>query len=326
MKSVFVLILSLSLVTAFAHEGGFHTRADQFAYGSFAKAKKVVHPWPYRLLSLGHLMQSYQNYGSAYWHDGLDIRSNPGEAIHASAGGKVVNYENYRMGNPLYWEIAILDSEGFVWKYHHVDHSTIPEEIKTAFKNGGTIPAGTYLGNVVEWPVVSFGETYHHLHLLVVGADKKYINPLVLLEPLPDTSVPVIKQIGIAQNHKPLSANQVRGAHALYMEASDLILHDKFLLPPHKISYRLDRGDIHLVWEFTHLPSMTNDTDFIQDFYMKGTCGDYSCRKFYFNLNFSPEKPRLEWTLNPGRHHIEVEIEDFVGNKAVKSFEWDVLP
>lgn len=271
-------------------------------------------------------MQSFQNYGgSPYWHDGLDVRGNSEQAIYAAAGGLVVNIENYVSGNHLYWEVAIQDAEGFVWKYHHVAKETIPAEIVAAYRNRTAVAAGTYLGNIVKWPASSFGEVFHHLHLLVVGADKKYINPFLMMTPLHDTQAPIISRIGLAQNHRMIQGNTVRGPHALYLEASDLVYHQRFILPPHKISYRLNRGEEKLVWSFVHLPSGTNDTDYINDFYFPGTCGNYRCRRFFFNLNFSTQKPRDVFNLPAGKHEIEVNVEDMVGNRASKSYQWTVL-
>lgn len=321
MKFLFLFLLLTG--QSFAHEKSFKTIADKAAFGTYSERK--VHPWPFPLLSIGNIMQSFQDYvGSPYWHDGLDIRGNAGQAIHASAGGKVVNVQNYVNGNPLYWEIAILDSEGFVWKYHHVDSKTIPQAIHEAFKKKSEIPAGTHIGNIIEWPVTSFGEVYNHLHLLVVGGDGKYINPFLLLNPLDDTQAPVINKIGIVQDEYPIDETRVTGEHSLYVDTSDLILHNKFLQPPHKISYRMDKQDEVLVWEFIHLPSGNNDQDYIEDFYVKRTCGDYRCRRFYINLNFSLKNPRQTLKLSPGSHEIEVTVEDIAGNKASKNFTWQV--
>lgn len=318
-----LLLLLLTVSGALAHERMVRTKADQHAWGKFREQRH--HPWPFPLLSIGHNMQSYQNYGDEpYWHDGLDIRAKKDQPIYAAAGGKVVNLENYVSGSPLYWEVAILDDEGFIWKYHHVARESITDEIMNSYKSGAKISQGTLIGNVVHWPISTYGEVYHHLHLLVVGADKQYINPFLMMEPLPDTQAPVIKKIGIAKNHRPQEGDVVSGPHALYLEASDLTLHQKFLLPPYKISYRLDKGEEKLVWEFIHLPSATNDKDYIEDFYMEGTCGNYSYRKFYFNLNFSTETPRGLFTLSPGAHEVEVMIEDIVGNKTAQSYSWTV--
>lgn len=320
----FFLLLLLTATQVMAHENVFKTRADSFATGKFTEQGQ--HQWPFPILSIGHNMQSYQDYGgSPYWHDGLDIRGNSEQTVYAAAGGKVVNIENYVAGNPLYWEVAIQDAQGFVWKYHHIAKSSIPTEIQDAFASGKEVSEGILIGNLVKWPASSFGEVYHHLHLLVVGADGQYINPFLLMDPLNDNQAPVITKIGLAKNHKPISETEIKGEHALYLEASDLVYHQKFILPPHKISYRLDNGEEKVVWTFVHLPSGKNDTDYINDFYMKGTCGNYSCRKFYFNLNFSTSKPRGTLNLTPGPHSIEVSVEDIVGNRATKSFQWKVL-
>ncbi|MBA2403316.1 MAG: M23 family metallopeptidase [Bdellovibrionales bacterium] len=321
MKFIFLILLSVTQVMA--HERIVKTKADNMAFGKFHKQKS--HQWPFPLLSIGHNMQSFQDYsGSPYWHDGLDIRSVPDQPIYAAAGGKVVNVENYIHGNHLYWEVAIQDEEGFVWKYHHVAKDSITQEIHRALNTNEKIAAGTLIGNVVKWPVSSYGEVYHHLHLLVVGVDG-YINPFLMMEPLTDTVAPVISRIGLAKDHKPIDGAEVKGEHAIFLEASDLVMHKKFILPPHKISYRLNHGEEKVVWNFVNLPSGKNDTDFISDFFMKGTCGNYNCRKFYFNLNFSKEKPRGLFSLPAGNHEIEVSVEDMVGNKATKSFKWKVL-
>ncbi len=319
----FFLLLLLCSQVVWAHEKTFRTKADAFATASFTEQKH--HPWPFPLLSIGHNMQSYQDYsGSPYWHDGLDVRGNQDQSVYSTAAGVVVNIQNYVLGNPNYWEIAILDDEGFVWKYHHISKSTISKEIQNSYKTHEKLPQGTLIGNIVRWSVVTYGETYHHLHLLVVGKDQQYINPFLMMEPLPDTQVPIINEIGLAKNHKPILGNKVAGEYALFLDASDLTLHTKFILPPYKISYVLDGSADKLVWEFIHLPGGTSDEKFISDFYMKGTCGDYECRKFYFNLNFSPETPRASMNAGRGDHDITVTVEDIVGNKASKSFHWTV--
>ncbi len=113
----FILVLCLFVSSAFAFEGHEKitiTKANKFATGVFTEQKHNA--WPFPLLSIGHNMQSYQDYGgSPYWHDGLDIRSTQDQPIYAAVGGQVVNIENYVTGNPMYWEVAILDAEGFVW-------------------------------------------------------------------------------------------------------------------------------------------------------------------------------------------------------------------
>ncbi len=117
-----------------------------------------VYDWPYDWDQMGLVIQSYQNYSSgissAYFHHGIDMVAPNGTAVYNRPGGQVVNIENYNPGNSLYWEVAILDPEGYVWQYHHVDQPTIPQLIYDKFDewqadpvNGGFIPPiHTYWG------------------------------------------------------------------------------------------------------------------------------------------------------------------------------------
>lgn len=322
--SFVVLCFSIQIMASEGHLKNKMTKANRFAFAKdLTQIEEAI--WPYSILSIGHSMQSYQKYGfsGAYWHDGLDIRGNANQPVFATVSGKIVNIENYYPGQPLYWEVAILDDSGFVWKYHHVDSKSIPEEIKKAYKDGTRIKQGDHIGNIVPWPVTAHGEVYNHIHMLIVDGKGRYVNPFRLLPKLADTSIPEILEIGIFDsNLKRLKGNTVRGKHGLYVNAFDTVLHEKFSLTPYLITYRLDNGPERLVWRFDHLPSVDNDKDFINDFYLKGTCGDYSCRNFIINLNFdtSSNNGTTFLVLEPGSHQVDVTVMDFSGNKASKSF------
>jgi hypothetical protein len=298
--------------------------ANKFAFGKFVDHTPKA-SWPYPLLSIGHNMQQYQNYSNyPYWHDGLDIRSKIHEPIYASRGGKVVNVENYRPGNPLYWEVAILDVYGLVWKYHHVDPDSIPEKIKKAFKNGESIPDGEFIGNVIEWPISTMGEIYHHLHLLIVDKDQNYINPFLVLEDLNDQKAPEIIRVGLQQNKKIKNDQRsIKNPVGIYLNARDLALHEKFYLPPHKIEYQIDNGDWVTAVEFKTLFAK-NDEDFIEDFYLEPTCGNYRCRDFTMNLFFSPQNTMGHKNFSPGRHEIKIRVSDQNFNQSEINFDFEV--
>jgi len=316
----FLLSFILMSSSVLAHEAKNHSLANSKANGFYEVERH--HPWPMDFLSIGHNMQSYQNYSmSPYWHDGLDIRGNALEKVYSTTSGEVVNIENYVSGNPLYWEVAIKDEEGLVWKYHHIDRQTIPKDLKV----GQKITQGTFIGQIVKWPSSSFGEVFHHLHLLVVDGNGKYVNPFLLMKSLEDRDAPKINKIGLTKNHKVFEGNQIRGAHGIYVDTSDLALHTKYILPPHKMSYRLNGNEEVLVWEFVHLPSGKNDLDYIKDFYLNGTCGNYQCRKFLINLNFTQSSPRGVFNLPVGHHSVEVFVEDQNQNKSSQTFSWEVL-
>ncbi|NLB18828.1 MAG: hypothetical protein GX825_08915, partial [Syntrophomonadaceae bacterium] len=127
-----------------------------------------TYAWPFTFVQMGHAIQSYQNYSSgtssAYFHHGIDMIAPNGTEVYTRSGGQVVNIENYQSGNDLYWEVAILDAEGYVWQYHHIDRNSIPQIIHTRFAEwkanpatGGYVPPNTHIGDIVYWPVVSFG-------------------------------------------------------------------------------------------------------------------------------------------------------------------------
>lgn len=128
---------------------------------------------------------------------------------------EVVNVENYDPGHSnsyLYWEVAILDPEGYVWQFHHVDNTTIPQEIHNAYQaylndpdTGGFVDPNTYIGGIVNWPVESFGYFFHHIHLNILAAGDIYINPLEFHEPgnYVDTQDPVIHEIGLLNGNTP---------------------------------------------------------------------------------------------------------------------------
>ena len=311
-------------------ERDFHSPAAKLATGDLSRWRGrnfTPYAWPVKVLSIGHTMASYQNYGrlpsGAYFHHGLDIRADAGSTVTAAVGGKVVNVENYVAGSPAYWEIAILDDDGFLWQYHHVDRDSIPQAVLDAFKSGGKIATGAKIGEVYYWPVVTFGERFHHVHLNVLGKDQSYVNPFSFLAPLGDSAAPQIKQISIVQNGKRVEGNRVSGKYTLAAEVGDLILHDKFTVPPNTISYEVDGSMPVMTWQFDSLPGGSSNTKFVSEFYIGNTCGNYSCRRAVIDLGFRLS-PQQIFPVTPGPHRIVVRVRDFEGNQAEKSFDWTV--
>ena len=282
------------------------------------------YPWPVTVKSIGHNTASYQNYGGEpYFHHGLDIRADAGTDVLASVGGQVVNISNYGPG-PAYWEVAILDNSGYLWQYHHVDRDSIPQAIWDALRSKAPIPAGTKIGEVYYWMVSTYGEVYHHVHLNVLARAGVYRNPFNFLEPLNDTKAPEFVNIGLMRNGYPQDPNlPIQGAYGIYATIHDLILHDKFVVPPHKISYQLDDDPRErLVWDFSELPGGASNTQYVENFFVPElTCGNYECRKLTVNIGFSTEGQR--WFSNVGgEHSITIHAEDHAGNRTSKNFKW----
>lgn len=332
MKKILIgfLILLISL-TGFACEDLHLARIRKPKYleqsfGTFDnKSKLPLASWPVVVQSIGHTNASYQDYGGTpYFHHGLDIRANDLEKVYASRGGKVVNVENYVLGNGLYWEVAILDNDGFIWQYHHIEKSSIPQKIKDAFKVGSSVPDGELLGAVVHWPVVTYGERYNHIHLNVLDKNKNYISPFKFLNHLTDTIGPIINKIGIYKNKAIHNSTKVSGGYTIFLDASDLVLHKEFIVPPHLIKYRINQGEWVTTWDFSTLPGGADNEKYVDNFFIPNlACGNYSCRKIIIDLGFMPDGHR-QFPSNPGQYKIEVEVSDFVNNVDSQSFNWSV--
>ena len=208
-----------------------------------------VYAWPFDLDSIGWTMQSYQDYGSPYFHHGTDMMKMWGTEVFNRSGGQVINIENYNPGWDLYWEVAVLDPDGYIWQYHHIQYETIPQLILDKYQeyladpiNGGFIPADTHIGNIIEWPVWSFGKQFNHIHLNILAAGGVYVNSFEFHDPLPDTVSPDIQGVGLLQYGQIHPGNDIQGSYSLYVHARDLILDDVYYLPPWEINFSVDGG------------------------------------------------------------------------------------
>lgn len=292
-----------------------------------------VYAWPFALDSIGWNMQSYQNYGGTpYFHHGMDMMKIYGTQVFNRSGGQVINIENYRPGWDLYWEVAVLDPDGYIWQYHHIDPDTIPQYIWDKWQeyladpvNGGFIEPDTWIGNIIEWPVWSFGKQFNHIHLNILAAGGVYVNGFEFHEPLPDTDGPEIQGIGLLQNGQIYSGNTVEGEYSLYVRARDLILDNVYYLPPWEINFSVDCGPMHTTWRFDRLPGGADRYAYLNDFYVvPPTCGDYSCRDYYIDLGFIPDS-QFVFPTSGGEHTVHVTVSDYAGNSASQSYTYMVV-
>ncbi len=295
-----------------------------------------VYGWPFTVVQMGHVIQSYQDYGGApYFHHGIDMIAPDGTEVFTQSGGQVVNIENYSY-NYLYWEVAILDAEGYVWQYHHIAQPSIPTAIYQAFQawqqdhqNGGFIPPDTKLGEIVEWPVESFGYRFNHIHLNILAENDIYLNPLEFHSLLPDIQAPELEDLGLTLNNSILSrdtiAEQEIPSYGLYAHAGDLFLSQVYTLPPYKIAFSLDSAPWTTVWEFHTFPGGSDDTLLVDDFFIAPpTCGDYGCREFYIDLGFTLLGERRFPSQN-GSHTVEVQVWDYNQNSDLDTYTWTVV-
>jgi len=288
--------------------------------------RRHAYPWPVKLKCIGNSSGSYQRYwgSSPYFHMGLDMRADAGSEVVASAGGKILGITNYEPGIDAYWEIAIQDEEGFIWQYHHIDHDSIPASIFEAWHSGTPIAAGVKLGEVFYWDDISEGEHYHHIHVNIAGKDQVWISPFQLLSPLEDHSAPEFVEVFLTQNGQSVEGNDVSGKYSIAAHVRDLVLSEKFYLPPHSLSYELDGGPSTVVWRFDTLPGGSSNTDYVNSLFVPGlTCGDYECRRPILDLGFT-KTPTQVFPTSAGKHHLKITAKDFVGNTTTTNFDWNV--
>jgi subtilisin-like proprotein convertase family protein len=295
-----------------------------------------VYDWPYEVVQMGHAIQSYQNYSSgtssAYFHHGIDMIAPDGTPVYTRSGGQVVNIENYRPGNALYWEVAILDPEGYVWQYHHIDQPTIPQLIYDKFAewqadpvNGGYVPPDTHIGDIIYWPVITFGYRFNHIHLNILADGDAYLNTMEFHTPLVDDQIPEIQEIGLLNGDTVLSGTSASGNYGLYVRARDLFMSPVYYLPPHKTEFAIDGGEWVTVWEFHDLPGGSDDQAYVNDFFVPNyTLGNYNDRDFYIDLGFTTSGQRA-FPSEPGQHTIQVRVWDYNGNSDTDSFTWTVV-
>lgn len=292
-----------------------------------------VYAWPFDLDSIGWSMQSYQDYGGTpYFHHGMDMMKIYGTNVFNRSGGQVINIENYQPGWDLYWEVAVLDPDGYIWQYHHINELTIPQLIWDKWAeyqvdpiNGGYIDPDTYIGDIIEWPVWSFGKQFNHIHLNILAEGGVYVNGFAFHTPLPDTAGPEIQGVGLLQNGQIFPGDTVEGNYSLYVHARDLILDDVYYLPPWEITFSVDGGPTQTTWRFDTLPGGADDTAYLSDFYVvPPTCGDYECRDYYIDLGFIPDS-QFGFPFTGGQHTILATVSDYAGNSASQAYTYTVI-
>lgn len=317
-----------------------------------SRAQHANYNWPFKPFGkscpVGHISHSFQHYsGEPYFHHGIDIRMPANTDVFSSTGGKVVNIENYVSGNDLYWEIAIVDEQGFLWQYHHVDRSSIPSNIFDAYKTGIAIPSGTLIGQVVYWPVTAYGKNFHHIHVNVLDRNKSFVNPLLFLSPLEDSTAPTIENIYFVADEgtNALSPNNLSGNIDIIVAAEDKMDEQPYQLTVYKIEYEIESEDKKhklpktKLWQFDHLPG-GNDinkdvyTVYKEYFYSSGdylsTSGNYYNRKFYIvatNQVSGKVNKNGYWQTSSfpnGKYTVTVHATDFNGNTVSNSIQVNI--
>ncbi len=236
--------------------------------------------WPVAFFSqsqmLGNSMAQYQPFDNpGYFHGGCDLRVKLNEKVFAPIAGQLeAGHYSYTTntdgsmikywkawpltGDSTYFEVAVINEEGYRFEFHHMDRKRLPEQIVALLNaGGGRVEAGTYLGDAVY-----FSSSYHHIHYNIVSPDGLRINPESVSLALPDTTAPEIK--GVYARLDNQTAQTVVENTIVKNKITELIVWTRdqlnfsiFDQPPVFIQLQFKTGEL-FVWDFRR--TLTNKT------------------------------------------------------------------
>lgn len=299
---------------------------------SFKRAKKPTSeltknslPWPVEFIdqqhTIGNSMVEYQNYSNeAYFHGGDDLRVTSAAEVKAPIDGFLEgHYYTYvtdpntgqltkyskpmsEGGDDLYFEISIQTSNHYSFEFHHVNPKTLPQPIYDMILNGGgSIHQGDLIGYTSTWPVVRYGDSYHHIHYNIISSTGVNLNPEYYSHELTDTTAPEINHIFAIYRDKKIEVlNQKLSAvpEEIILESTDKKGNNIYPLPPVFIEARWNENN-KSGWDFTqNLFSNSKQFPDIRNVYATNlrlsdgrtfsTEGNYNNVQFLFRLKIPP--------------------------------------
>lgn len=178
-------------------------------------------PWPVRFQdeqhSVANTMIQFQPFGTSYFHGGCDLRVKKNEKVYSPVSGKIeaghysytTNTDGHLIkyfkpwpekGSALYFEVAVTTKTGLRYEFHHMNRERLPDEIfQLLNQGGGSIVAGTLLGETITWP----DNVYHHIHYNIILPSGVRANPEYFSTLIPDRLPPFVEgAFAILKNRK----------------------------------------------------------------------------------------------------------------------------
>lgn len=306
--------------------------------------------WPLEPLTtsqnLGNSYGEYQWYGGApYLHPGIDVMGEPGQPVFAVKSGYVKAV--LTTSASLHWRVAIGDLPGTAecdgWLYAHLDQPTIQ------VLPGEFVPEGTYLGDLVRWPIAGF----HHCHFVKIrnsgypwASDWRFVaNPLDELVDVTDSAPPVFRTVANGDKFALLTNNThsyyppggtLSGAVDIIARVDDKIQHPFWLLAPYRLTYEI-RNDTFSTGPVTsfiftgELFWQENVGVIYQNDAICQTYGDYDARDYFFIVTNTDGDSVVEtsdasqaWhteNFNNGQWWVKVTASDRGGNATADSMQ-----
>lgn len=311
--------------------------------------------WPVKFesaqFSMGHVMAQYQNYGTgAYFHGGCDLRTEKDALVTAPVSGRLeAGHYSYaieqdgtlikyfkpwpEMGDPNYFEVAIVTKEGFRYELHHIDRNSLPLSLRRQLTSSlPQVKAGEPLGRVARWPVRGLGDRfYHHVHFNILSDQRVAFNP-ENHSPLIEDEVPPQLNHLFYRNSKGVV--RLFGVNETLFDATEIIVgtkdfKDENIYPqmPAQISLAVD-DQIVSSWDFREKLTASDGTPllirnvFVEelmtfDGQIFNTLGNYEDSNFLVRLPVPKQ----------ARGQLLIKVSDMAGNvsEVNAALGWPVL-
>lgn len=192
--------------------------------------------WPFELPYsegfIGNNMAQYQPYETPGYHGGLDMVLESDSWVYAPLDGKVeAGHYSYTSlddgshlkhwkpwpasGNETYFEVAVIDRDGYRYEFHHINRATLPAEIIAGLDAGNlAVAKGQKIGQVINW-MTPFH--YDHVHANVIDPRGVVLNPEYIYQLLPDHLPPQCKIVA------QLSNGSIKAVDANFKLTNDVI-------------------------------------------------------------------------------------------------------
>jgi len=153
---------------------------------------------------IGNCFGEYQQYANspAYLHNGIDIREDcapNGPWVSSVTGGAITLYNPYPNDPGYRYNGITIVTGNTTYRYWHLDHNSITNDVLTAVNNSTAFPANTRISQIVDW-TSNYGN-FHHLHFCIETGGN-YQNPFSEgITPENDNIKPEIDKILICRNN-----------------------------------------------------------------------------------------------------------------------------
>jgi hypothetical protein len=264
---------------------------------------------------IGNDMIQFQDYSGAYFHGGLDLVAPEHSPVIAPVSGRLEagHYAYARtpngmlekfwkpwpeMGDPNYFEISLVTSEGYRFEFHHIDRDRLSPKVLSLLNGPPAereIVVGDHLGDVVFWE----WDNYHHIHYNIFDPNGIIrVNPEHLSPLMRDTKAPTLVAAAYQESSEAEWKSLTAGASLEKLHEIQIVCRDErreagYSHPPAYTGLHFASGH-KIEWDFRkHLATAAFEWPDIWAYYSRflrvdestwETWGDYGAGEFIVRL------------------------------------------